>query len=103
MGDRLSVDHAKNRTTRNDGKAPTFLDLFCGCGGFTLGMMRSGFHCLAAIDSDPVAIATLQANLVDRSDLNTPSVAHTLERDLTRFRPDQLAELIGTNQVDVIV
>ena len=33
--------------------APTFLDLFCGCGGFTLGMLRSGMRCLAAIDRDP--------------------------------------------------
>jgi DNA (cytosine-5)-methyltransferase 1 len=30
--------------------ALTFLDLFCGCGGFTLGMQRAGLHCLAAID-----------------------------------------------------
>jgi hypothetical protein len=29
-------------------KAQTFLDLFCGCGGFTLGMIRSGLRCLAA-------------------------------------------------------
>jgi len=28
-------------------RAQTFLDLFCGCGGFTLGMIRSGLRCLA--------------------------------------------------------
>lgn len=103
MAGRLYADHAKDGATRNDGKAPTFLDLFCGCGGFTLGMIRSGFRCLAAIDRDPVAITTLQANLVNREDLDIPGVAHTLERDLKRFKPDQLAELIGTNRVDVIV
>jgi len=27
-----------------------FIDLFCGCGGFTIGMERSGFQCLAAVD-----------------------------------------------------
>ncbi len=29
---------------------PTCIDLFCGCGGFTLGMQRAGFNVLAAID-----------------------------------------------------
>ena len=28
----------------------TCLDLFCGCGGFRLGMQRAGFSVLAAID-----------------------------------------------------
>jgi DNA (cytosine-5)-methyltransferase 1 len=35
----------------------TFLDLFCGCGGFSLGMERAGFRCLAAIDFNPEAVA----------------------------------------------
>jgi DNA (cytosine-5)-methyltransferase 1 len=80
----------------------TFLDLFCGCGGFTLGMIRSGFHCLAAIDNDPVAISALQTNLIDRQ-LGIASLEHALERDLTKFEPRQLAKLIGTDRVDVIV
>lgn len=84
-------------------KAQTFLDLFCGCGGFTLGMMRSGLRCLAALDIDPAAIATLRANLVDGHHSGLPIVAHALDRDLRTFRPDQLAALIGTNYVDVIV
>lgn len=88
---------------QNDVKAQTFLDLFCGCGGFTLGMMRSGLRCLAAIDLDPAAIATLRTNLVDRDHSGLPIVAHALERDLKKFQPDQLAALIGTDHVDIIV
>ena len=84
-------------------KAQTFLDLFCGCGGFTLGMIRGGLRCLAALDVDPSAIATFRANLIDRHHPGLPDVAHALERDLTKFKPDQLAALIGTNHVDVIV
>jgi DNA (cytosine-5)-methyltransferase 1 len=42
--------------------APTFIDLFCGCGGFTLGLTRAGLRCLAAIDFNPEAVATLRAN-----------------------------------------
>jgi site-specific DNA-cytosine methylase len=32
-------------------KAPTFIDLFSGGGGFTLGMLRAGFDCKAAVVS----------------------------------------------------
>ena len=52
----------------------TFIDLFCGCGGFTLGMQRSGFSCLAAIDFDTTAIETLKSNL--------PRIANPLVRGI---------------------
>jgi DNA (cytosine-5)-methyltransferase 1 len=74
---------------------PTFIDLFCGCGGFTLGMTRAGFDCLAAVDFNPQAVDTLRANLKE--------VNHAFEKDLTKFGPEELSALIGTRQVDVIV
>lgn len=77
------------------GQGLNFIDLFCGCGGFTLGMQRAGFRCLAAIDFNAEAVATLKENL--------PNVRHVLERDLTKYHPDELAELIGRSSVDVIV
>jgi DNA (cytosine-5)-methyltransferase 1 len=75
--------------------SPTFIDLFCGCGGFTLGMLRAGFRCAAAIDSDVKAIATLKSNL--------SSLPNILERDLTRFSPPDLAKVLGRQRIDVIV
>jgi DNA (cytosine-5)-methyltransferase 1 len=81
----------------------TFLDLFCGCGGFTLGMLRAGFHCLAAIDADAVAVTAHRANLADRKHRGFHPVEHTLQRDLTQFSPAELADLIGTRHVTVIV
>jgi DNA (cytosine-5)-methyltransferase 1 len=79
---------------------PTCIDLFCGCGGFSLGMQRAGFSLLAAIDSNAEAIATFDENL--------PDVPFVLRQDLTSFGPDNLAELIWPNSaaaiaVDVIV
>lgn len=82
---------------------PTFIDLFCGCGGFTLGMLRAGFDCLAAIDFNPQAVETLRANLADKSHPGFTPVRHALQRDLTQYPPAELAALIGTNQLDVIV
>jgi DNA (cytosine-5)-methyltransferase 1 len=81
----------------------TCIDLFSGCGGFTLGMMRAGFRVLAAIDFNHNAVETLRANLcVPPRDGSLP-VEHALERDLTQFPPGDLAGIIGTTPVDVIV
>lgn len=78
-----------------EGKELRFIDLFCGCGGFTLGMERAGFRCLAAVDVDPIAVAALRTNL--------PHVPHVLQKDMTTFPPGELAALLGTRDVDVIV
>jgi len=83
--------------------SPTCLDLFCGCGGFTLGMQRAGFNVVAAVDFNAEAVVTLNANLSDLQHPGRIPVKHALERDLTKFRPKELAALLGTDSVDVIV
>jgi DNA (cytosine-5)-methyltransferase 1 len=44
-------------------KRPIAIDLFCGCGGFSLGMIDGGFRVVAAVDQDPSAALTYLANL----------------------------------------
>jgi DNA (cytosine-5)-methyltransferase 1 len=73
----------------------TCLDLFCGCGGFSLGMQRAGFKVLAAIDFNEEAIETFKANF------KKDTLA--LHKDLTKFCPTKLAAMLGVNSVDVIV
>jgi DNA (cytosine-5)-methyltransferase 1 len=48
-------------------RKPTFIGLFCGCGGFDLGFEQAGFRSLAALDIDPHAIATYNENLAGRA------------------------------------
>jgi DNA (cytosine-5)-methyltransferase 1 len=55
--------------------APTFIDLFSGCGGFTLAMLRAGFECLAAVDFNKKAVATLRANLPTRTPTDSSILA----------------------------
>ena len=71
------------------------LDLFCGCGGFSLGMLRAGFSVLAAVDFNAEAIAVFRRNF--------PEVRTVLEADLTKFQPQELAALVDVTTVDVIV
>lgn len=40
----------------------TFVDLFCGAGGLSLGFQQSGFRCVCAIDSDEIAVKTYLRN-----------------------------------------
>lgn len=42
---------------------PTCIDLFCGCGGFSLGMMQAGWEVLAGLDFDAYASMTYMVNL----------------------------------------
>ena len=41
---------------------PKAIDLFCGCGGLTLGLKQAGFNVIGAIDIDKLSIETYRAN-----------------------------------------
>lgn len=43
---------------------PTFLDVFSGCGGLSLGMFSAGWQGVFAIEKNPDAFSTLQHNLI---------------------------------------
>ncbi|WP_254509555.1 DNA cytosine methyltransferase [Anatilimnocola floriformis] len=44
-------------------RSPTFLSLFCGCGGFDQGFHNAGFRSLGAFDIDEAALAVYRKNL----------------------------------------
>jgi len=68
---------------------PTFISLFCGCGGFDLGFIQAGFECLAAFDIDPLAVSVHEKNL------NSKVVVHDLSIGCETYGP--------FNNVDVII
>lgn len=41
----------------------TFASLYSGCGGFDLGFLQAGFHCIGAFDIDPLAVRVNRLNL----------------------------------------
>jgi DNA (cytosine-5)-methyltransferase 1 len=71
------------------------LDLFCGCGGLSLGFIQAGYNVLLGVDFDEAALETYKYNLknsdVLKADLSTDEAI------------DQIAEKIGDQTIDVII
>jgi DNA (cytosine-5)-methyltransferase 1 len=57
-------------TPRARWRHPTFVDLFAGCGGLSLGLMMSGWKGLFAIERNMDAFKTLSHNLIDSAKNN---------------------------------
>lgn len=66
-------------------------------------MLRSGFRCVAALDADPVAVATYRKNLVDFAHPTLSPPSNVIECDLRSFAPETLASMIGIDHVTVVV
>ena len=47
-------------------KYPSYIDLFAGCGGLSLGLHNAGWKGLFAIEKSPDAFKTLKHNLIDQ-------------------------------------
>lgn len=72
----------------------TFIDLFSGCGGLSLGFEMAGFESLLAIDFWQDALDTYAHN--------RPS-AKTLCADLSKLQPSDISNEYGIGTVDVII
>ncbi len=65
-------------------KKPKAIDLFCGCGGLTLGMKKAGFEVIGAVDNDHLAVETYKANHEDvevwEEDITTLTIGEVKKR-----------------------
>ena len=75
-------------------KQYTFIDLFSGCGGMSLGFEKSGFKELLAIDNWKDALVTYEHNIKN---------AHTLCADLSCLSPYKVMSDYNITNVDVII
>jgi DNA (cytosine-5)-methyltransferase 1 len=85
-------------------KQPTYIDLFAGCGGLSLGLHNAGWKGLFAIEKSPDAFKTLKYNLIDNKDhFNWPSwlPKENIEIDKAiQLHKDNLEKL--KNKVDLV-
>jgi DNA (cytosine-5)-methyltransferase 1 len=84
----------------------TYIDLFAGCGGLSLGLYHAGWKGLFAIEKSPDAFKTLKHNLIDsKAHFDWPDwlgepTNHEIDKVLRKHKND----LLGLrNQVDMIV
>ncbi len=75
-------------------KKPTYIDLFCGAGGFSLGFDKTGFQNVFSIDIDPAFCQTYRANFPRHI---------LLERNILTITKEEIIQLTQGNKIDVIV
>lgn len=74
---------------------PVAMDLFCGAGGMSLGFEAAGFDVAAAVDADPVHVATYSQNF---------PYTRALRVDLAQVCGEELRGLAGlaSREIDVV-
>ena len=72
----------------------TVLDLFCGCGGLSLGFEMAGYRVKLAIDNWEDALVTFRYNHLD---------SQTYNGDLLDLRPADMKKRFNLSHIDVII
>lgn len=77
----------------------SYIDIFAGCGGLSLGLHNAGWKGLFAIEKSKDAFATLKYNLVDKEkhfcwNKWLPQTEHDINEVITEYR-DELEKISG--------
>jgi len=75
----------------------TGIDLFAGCGGFSLGMKKAGFDVLVAVEIDKWAAETYRHNL-GRVTKHNPKATIVMEEDIKQITPRRLLKMAGVKR-----
>jgi DNA (cytosine-5)-methyltransferase 1 len=72
------------------------IDLFCGCGGISVGLKKAGFEIVAGIDIEKKYLASFKHNFPYAKALNT---------DITSIPPKEFMQIVGIvpGELDILV
>lgn len=66
------------------------VDLFCGCGGLSLGFQNAGFNIVAAFDKWPAALSVYKRNFAhDVKELDLSDVNGSVD-EISKYHPDMI-------------
>lgn len=68
---------------------PTAVDLFCGCGGLTVGLKDAGFKVVGAVDNDALSVQTYKAN---------HRGVRVWEEDIRELKPSDVVKVLGLEE-----
>ena len=80
--------------TNVNSEKPIVAELFCGCGGTSLGFEMAGFETVLGCDIHTPSIQTFQANHPNCS---------TITGDVKKVNPEVVKELLNGRQLDVLI
>ena len=91
----------------NEQHVGTYIDLFSGCGGLSLGLGNAGWKGLFAVEKDLMAFSTFKHNMIDKEGKYAhfdwqewlPQEATSIQKLLKKY-PNELSKLKG--KVDLI-
>lgn len=97
----------KKKRRHLEGHALRVVDLFAGCGGFSLGFEHAGFDILGSVECDPNAARSHALNFLGQAH-PLFEAEHAQPSDITKLDPDEFAAHTGfrgktENVVDVLV
>ena len=89
------------------GGVPRTLDLFAGCGGFSLGFEMAGFQTIGAVEHDREASRSHALNFMSHLEVDLFEI-HARSKDIIALEPEELMSMLGysgkaEDQVDVII
>ncbi len=74
------------------GKINRAIDLFCGCGGISVGLRSAGFQVIAGVDIEPTYLCSFSKNFPE---------SHSLLLDIAEVNPIDFMDMVGLRSGDL--